>query len=87
MPSTIRKLVRRCLTKDREQRLQAIGEARITIAEVLSGASQESETPVAASRSHWSWAAAAAALVLGVAAGAAWVLRPPPDQRMLQMED
>jgi eukaryotic-like serine/threonine-protein kinase len=85
-PSAIRKLVRRCLNKDRKQRLQAIGEARITIEEVLSGASQESETPAAASRPRWPWLAAAAALVLAVAAGAAWVLRPKPDQPMLQME-
>src|SRR5712692_11109928 len=30
-PASIRKLVRRCLTKDRKQRLQAIGEARIVL--------------------------------------------------------
>jgi serine/threonine protein kinase/Tol biopolymer transport system component len=30
-PAAIRKLVRRCLTKDRKQRLQAIGEARIAL--------------------------------------------------------
>lgn len=30
-PTTIRNLVRRCLTKDRRQRLQAIGEARIVL--------------------------------------------------------
>jgi serine/threonine-protein kinase len=36
-PAAIRRLVQRCLTRDRQQRLQAIGEARITIEEVLSG--------------------------------------------------
>ena len=30
-PASIRRLVQRCLTKDRKQRLQAIGEARIAI--------------------------------------------------------
>jgi serine/threonine protein kinase/dipeptidyl aminopeptidase/acylaminoacyl peptidase len=30
-PASVRKLVRRCLTKDRKQRLQAIGEARIAL--------------------------------------------------------
>jgi len=85
-PSAIRKLVRRCLNKDRKQRLQSIGDARITIEEVLSGASQESDMPVAASRSRWPWAAAAAVLVLAVAGAAVWVLRPAPDQPMLQME-
>jgi eukaryotic-like serine/threonine-protein kinase len=36
-PPAIVRLLRRCLTKDRKQRLQAIGEARIAIAEALSG--------------------------------------------------
>jgi serine/threonine protein kinase len=85
-PSAIRKLLRRCLTKDRKQRLQSIGEARITIEEVLSGASRESDAPVPASRSRWPWVAAAAVLVLAVAAGAALLLKPKPDQPMLQME-
>jgi serine/threonine protein kinase/Tol biopolymer transport system component len=34
-PSSIRTLLRRCLTKDRKQRLRDIGEARIAIAEYL----------------------------------------------------
>lgn len=33
MPAGIRTLLRRCLTKDRAQRLQAIGEARIVLAQ------------------------------------------------------
>jgi hypothetical protein len=36
-PPRIQELVRRCLTKDLKHRLQAIGEARITIEETLSG--------------------------------------------------
>jgi serine/threonine protein kinase/Tol biopolymer transport system component len=42
-PQAIRKLIQRCLKKDRKQRLQAIGEARIAIEETLNGTSQESE--------------------------------------------
>jgi len=38
MPPRIRELLRRCLQKDPKQRLQAIGEARVTIEEVLVGA-------------------------------------------------
>jgi serine/threonine protein kinase len=34
-PASIRTLLRRCLTRDRKQRLQAIGDARITIEEYL----------------------------------------------------
>ncbi len=36
-PPSIQRLIRRCLNKDPKQRLQAIGEARITIEETLSG--------------------------------------------------
>jgi len=36
-PASIVRLLHRCLTKDRKRRLQAIGEARIAIEEVLSG--------------------------------------------------
>jgi eukaryotic-like serine/threonine-protein kinase len=36
-PSSIQRLIRRCLQKDQRQRLQAIGDARITIEETLSG--------------------------------------------------
>src|SRR5437867_7634264 len=48
-PPTIRRLVERCLTKDRRQRLQAIGEARITIEDVLSGPAQQTDAVPAAS--------------------------------------
>jgi hypothetical protein len=36
VPPVIRKLLRRCLTKDRRKRLQAVGDARIEIEECLS---------------------------------------------------
>ena len=36
-PPSIQKLIRRCLQKEQRQRLQAIGDARITIEETLSG--------------------------------------------------
>ena len=36
-PQAIKKLIYRCLQKDQRQRLQAIGDARITIEETLSG--------------------------------------------------
>ena len=82
-PNAIRSLLRRCLTKDRRQRLQAIGEARIAIDDVLSG-----ETPEAGfsreRRSPFWWAIAgwstAAALAVLAAAGAWRLLHsaPPP---------
>jgi eukaryotic-like serine/threonine-protein kinase len=92
MPAPVRELLRRCLTKDRKRRLQAIGDARIVIEDVLGGASQEGGTPVAASRSRWHWAAVAAVLVVAVAAAGYFLARsaapaltsqftvePPPD--------
>ncbi len=46
-PASIVRLLRRCLTKDRKRRLQAIGEARIAIDEALSG--RDSAEPAASS--------------------------------------
>jgi serine/threonine-protein kinase len=40
VPPRIRALLKRCLTKDVKQRLQAIGDARITIDEVLAGSAE-----------------------------------------------
>src|SRR5262249_41302385 len=42
-PASILKLIRRCLTKDRKQRLQAIGEARIIIEQQLANPQSEAE--------------------------------------------
>jgi eukaryotic-like serine/threonine-protein kinase len=47
-PSRVNALLRRCLKKDPRERLQAIGEARIAIDEMLSGGAQEESIPVAA---------------------------------------
>jgi len=46
-PMAIEKLVRRCLRKDQKQRLQAIGDARIVIEEVLAGTDQPLERAAA----------------------------------------
>ena len=45
MQSPIRKLVARCLTKDRRQRLQAIGEARIALESPAAGESARATAP------------------------------------------
>lgn len=73
-PSSIRKLVQRCLKKDMKQRLQAIGDARIAIEEQIAGSSSESDIapPVATPHPLWRrvlpWAAAllACALLTGL---------------------
>ena len=61
-PPAIRKLIQRCLTKNRRQRLQAIGEARILLEDrlnwtELSGKAQSRAT-------LWGWLAAAICLAL-----------------------
>ncbi len=75
--------MRRCLQKDLKHRLQAIGEARITLEEVLSGKPQEASGLQAqtAAAPFWlralPWAAGVLlALVVGVAV---WELRPRPE--------
>jgi serine/threonine-protein kinase len=73
----IRRLVRRCLTKNRQQRLQAIGEARITIDEVLSGEGLQDARIAARPKPGRAWVAAgifAAAAI--VAFWAPWRPRP-----------
>jgi serine/threonine protein kinase/Tol biopolymer transport system component len=77
-PAPVRELLRRCLTKDRKRRLQAIGDARIAIEEVLSGASQDRGTPVAASRSRWPWAVAAVMTVAAAGIAGYFLTRPAP---------
>jgi len=66
-PGTIRQLVRRCLTKDRKRRLQAIGEARIALESPGRG-EQRLATAPSRSRLSLSLAATAALLALVLAA-------------------
>jgi serine/threonine-protein kinase len=53
LPNSIRNLVQRCLTKNPTLRLQAIGEARITLDRVLSGAKEETATAAGAQQPMW----------------------------------
>ena len=47
-PPRLRELLRRCARKDPKKRLQAIGDARIQIEELISGATEETATATAA---------------------------------------
>jgi eukaryotic-like serine/threonine-protein kinase len=68
-PEYLRRLLKRTLTKDRKQRLQAIGEARIALENPV-----EEPAETAPSRSRLSFVAWLAAAVLAlVAAGASWI--------------
>ena len=66
-PQPVRLLLRRCLQKDPRKRLQAIGDARIAIEEILSGAAPVDAVP--ARRRPWKWWLAPG--VAGVLTGAA----------------
>ena len=54
-PDAIRSLLQRCLKKDQRQRLQAIGDARIAIDEVLSGTAKQERVQDLQSRSRSQW--------------------------------
>ncbi len=81
VPARIRDLLRRCLCKDVKQRLQAIGDARITIEEERSGIATDL-TPAPAGSGAGSSAARtraaawAVAAILSIALGAVLILLP-----------
>ena len=88
-PPRLRRLLERCLDRDHRQRLRDIGEARVEIAKIESGASEVSVINTA-SASALTMAPVplwrrAVPVVLGlvlaaVAALAAWTLKPSPPQ-------
>jgi hypothetical protein len=73
-PRGLRRLLSRCLRRDPKDRLQAIGDARIEIGELLGGAGDDGPTASAAAtpglRRGVGWAAAGATLATGVLVGA-----------------
>jgi serine/threonine protein kinase/Tol biopolymer transport system component len=90
-PPLIRELLRRCLQKDPRQRLQAIGEARITIDESVSGRVDETGASTAAARAPGAakrllpWAAAVLiALALGVLARD-WLTNPSESHQTMRL--
>jgi Tol biopolymer transport system component len=80
VPPAIRRLLRRCLAKDRRQRLSDIGIARLEIDDALSGAPESAPAASTGSRGRFeraAWAAAVVAAAL-LAAGAMYYSRPVP---------
>ncbi|MCM2270700.1 MAG: protein kinase, partial [Thermoanaerobaculia bacterium] len=82
-PERIRNLLRRCLRKKSRERLQAIGDARVVIEEVLAEPERDAPRDAAASApaaasSRLPWLVAAVAAAAAVALGALW-LRSPRD--------
>jgi eukaryotic-like serine/threonine-protein kinase len=86
-PMALRRLLQRCLTKNVKDRLQAIGEARVLLEELI--ADPDSQTIVAERPAYplWKKALPWAAAPLFLAAG--FFLRPvpaPPDRAVSQFE-
>jgi Tol biopolymer transport system component len=93
-PPGLRRLLRWCLDKDPKRRLQAIGDARVQIEELLSGASEDISAPARSGpaplwRRALPWAVAAgvvAAASLLVALGAAWRVPATAEQPVMELE-
>ncbi|HEY2017844.1 MAG TPA: protein kinase, partial [Bryobacteraceae bacterium] len=87
MPAVLRKLLRRCLEKDRRRRLQAIGEARIAIDDILAGVVEPDQVAPRPAITLVAAALAVAGLAaLGGAGLAAWFSKSKPDAPVMQME-
>jgi len=89
-PPAIRTLLRRCLRKDRRQRLQDAASLRIEIEDVLSGAAPAEATgALALGRPALIPSLAVLLLVAAIAGLAAWMLKPapPPDSRPISRFD
>jgi serine/threonine protein kinase/Tol biopolymer transport system component len=79
-PAAIRRLLTRCLQKDRAQRIPHMGAARLEIQDAINdGPRSFVESPDTRPRSHgWiAWAVAAFLLLVLFAVAAAWWLQPP----------
>jgi serine/threonine-protein kinase len=77
-PAGIVKLIRRCLTKDRRQRLQAIGEARIAIEEAIEG-KVDAPTVAAVKQPKLAWMLFALMTVIAGTTLWAWLRPTPPE--------
>jgi Tol biopolymer transport system component len=89
-PPAFDRLVRGCLTKDPEQRIQTAHDVKLQLQWILEGGSQAGvPAPVAAhrrSRERLAWGLASLAMVAAVIAGAVLLLRRPPEPRVLRFE-
>jgi len=82
-PIRVRVLLQRCLQKDPKQRLRDIGDARISLDEVLAGAPEPSAvaaTPTSASIGRRAVVLSLGTLLLGAAIASlgTWILKPAP---------
>ena len=95
-PSALSRLIRRCLRKDPRRRLQAIGEARVQIEDLLGGSSHDERVVVTAASAPWwrralPWGIAGLSLLVAVVMivrSTLWRSGPPapPLRLVLQLE-
>ena len=87
-PVAIRELIRRCLTKDRRQRLQAIGDARIVIEEYMRRNAPEMAEPAPAGRRIVLLAVAAGGLAIALIAVSwmAWRATRPTNRPLVRLD-
>jgi serine/threonine-protein kinase len=81
-PMRVRVLLQRCLQRDVRQRLQAMGDARISLEEVLSAAPEGTPSLAVLGRPtkrRWLWVTAGIAALLLAGGVAGWVLKPLPE--------
>jgi serine/threonine protein kinase/Tol biopolymer transport system component len=86
-PTAIRRLLRRCLEKDRKRRIESAADARLEIEEALTASSAE-VTPAAAAppavSSHLVWMIAVVAVVAALALGFVHFREKPPTESTLR---
>ena len=85
-PAPIRELLERCLDRETKTRLRDIGEARVTLDNVITGVYSKEDSPVKTTsplRKWMPWAVAALALVVAAVAGWSRFSAPPIADRPL----
>ncbi len=78
-PRDVRRLISRCLHRDRNARLQSIGDARIELQEAADPSNRDEPLAATSSSSARIWQVVAGALLLALVAGGVWALRSAPD--------
>ena len=82
-PAPVRRLLKRCLEKDRKRRLPDIGVARLEIDDALAAPEQPAMAPRAESGAAWlPWIAVGAAALLIAAGAAVWQAGRAPAQEL-----
>src|SRR5262249_32849606 len=76
-PASVRRLLRRCLQRDRRKRLQDIGDARLEFEEPAEPATAATAQAPARKSKPWPWIAAG--VFAALAGGAGYLLRTPPE--------